>query len=609
MRKLKKLFVLSFFLIMIMILPKNVLAQQKFSISNMTINSNAVTSCSGSSANGSYTLYIGITGDFSFKLTTSELDESKTYTVTLKSDFINTSYDYTGAELNSGVDLAIANAKSYIDLTIAVKNTTERVSYWYDGSEDEYYDSLTLMFSDEIDTTELDAFFNTMLKNNKIELDTIEIKGLYSESSISSALSKYKNDKFDMYGYCDDKCYLYLQKRDDDYHSKLYEVNYLFKPADKTIKEKVSEYAKKMDKDNIDKIMDDLYIMVDLENINYRFSTLDKKEDDMDKINSIINYSSELQKDLEYGNLDAKLDIRAGWGTDFDDGAFGFINLIYNDIIYGVANGVGVWQINVIYIPDNTENTREAYIKAAEDRIKGYLKDADVKITYAGKINDYLIENGMDDNEFVDRMLTIVDTSKTLGEYYNVSLNGKTFKFFISKNSKKMNKPFMNTKDMKTNIYVTTDDSEAPLDSMINTTILDKNSNEYKNILKKLKLTDGISANIELFSKTKNAYIKKLSNGKFKVYIPISDKYNNKKLAAYYVGSNGNIEIHDVTIKDGYAIFETDHFSTYTIGEADKTTSTGITNPPTSDNINIYFILLGLSFIGLICNNKIRKKL
>ena len=60
---------------------------------------------------------------------------------------------------------------------------------------------------------------------------------------------------------------------------------------------------------------------------------------------------------------------------------------------------------------------------------------------------------------------------------------------------------------------------------------------------------------------------KELEDGSFEVRIPLSEKLKGKDLVAYYVDDNGNKEEHEVTIKDGYAVFNTNHFSTYTLAE------------------------------------------
>ncbi len=97
---------------------------------------------------------------------------------------------------------------------------------------------------------------------------------------------------------------------------------------------------------------------------------------------------------------------------------------------------------------------------------------------------------------------------------------------------------------------------------------------------------------LKLFSKSLDNYVSKLVNGSFEVKIPIKDEYKNKNLIAYYVDDNGKVTEYEVTVKDGYAIFNTDHFSIYTLGVKN------VNNPQTGDNIINSVIL---AFVSIIC--------
>ena len=157
-----------------------------------------------------------------------------------------------------------------------------------------------------------------------------------------------------------------------------------------------------------------------------------------------------------------------------------------------------------------------------------------------------------------------------------------------------MNNPEMNTVDLKTNIKINSDSYEVPLDAKIDALVLGKDSKEYKDVINKLKLDKGMVVDLSLFSDLTNAYVTKLTNGNFKVFIPLAKEYLNKKLNAYYIKDDGSIETHNVKIENGYAIFETNHFSTYTIGES------GIKNPATIDNIGMWIMLAIISILGLV---------
>ena len=214
------------------------------------------------------------------------------------------------------------------------------------------------------------------------------------------------------------------------------------------------------------------------------------------------------------------------------------------------------------------------------------------KITYGGQILD------IDDSEWIFPLEEIVNVDNTIGEYYIFNINGKDYKFFIEKNSDKMRNGEFSTVDINSKAIINSNSPNVPLDSMINFESISKNSDEYKQILKFLGLDDAIIANINLYSNSKNAYITKLENGKFKVYFPITKDMEDKNLIAYYITDDNKIEEYSVDIVDGYAVFETNHFSTYTIGE--KTNSSNIDNPETYDGMLNNIFLGSLSILGLM---------
>ena len=89
-----------------------------------------------------------------------------------------------------------------------------------------------------------------------------------------------------------------------------------------------------------------------------------------------------------------------------------------------------------------------------------------------------------------------------------------------------------------------------------------------------------------------NANIEKLDNGKFEVRIPIPESMKGKTLIVYYFASDGTKHPYEV---DGYAVFETDHFSTYTLAE-----KVGVDTPDTYDGIATSFVIGIVSLCTLI---------
>lgn len=529
---------------------------------------------------------------YSFVITGFNLNADEEYTYTLTSDFKNFKKTYTGAELMAGVTISGEDGNSMMESKLVdAYNKSLRNMYakFTSDGRDIYFDNTRFDFNNNFDFTEMDAIYNSMLKDGKVKVASVDPldDSMFAETAITSGLSKYNTDKYRIFGECyeKNKCVINIFDNVKIYRNKTYETTFEYATPNSKIKNRLDGYAKTFVVDN-QNIEEHLFLMEDLEAINYKYAFPGFGEW-IDSINAIINYSSEFQNKIGYMNIGTKLDTRAGWDDQFTSGCFGFLNLLFDGVIYSYVDATGVKQNNVLYVPDETENTREAYIKAALDRVNKYIPKANVKIEYAGQIADI--------NDFgVLSLNDIVDVNKTLGEYYKVTIGEEEYYYFIAKDSSKMRTPVMNTVDALTDISIKTESSEVPLDSKINTVVIDAKSDEYKEFLKKVNINNGLVVDLKLFSDSINKNISKLENGVFKVYVPLNDELRKLDLTAYYVKDNGEIEKHDVKIEGDYLVFETDHFSTYVIG------GNKLENPATLDNVSTWIITTGVSLLGLV---------
>ena len=528
---------------------------------------------------------------YSFVITGHDIaDDNAEYTLTLVSDFKDFKKTYTGAELKTGITISGEDGNGSMISKIVDKNNKilKNKSTTPDTGITKYFKETKFVFNYNFNTTELDAVYNSMLTNGKIKLNIVDPTDDLdlSETSISVALKEYETERYSIYGNCyeKDKCFVFITDTKDYSKHKEYSAKFEFVIPNMLIKNRIDSYAKsfKYEEMHPEKY---LFTMEDLETINYKYAL--PNFGDIDGLNAIINYSSEFQNKIGYTNIGIKLDTRAGWDDKFSSGCFGFLNLLYDNIIYSTVKIAGVKQNNVLYVPDETKDTTEAYINAALERIKKYIPKAEVKIEYAGQI-DKTEEYGVLDLE------EIVDVSKTLDEYYKVTIGEEEYYYFIAKDSSKMRKPMMNTVDVDTDISIKTEASEVPLDSKINTIVIDAKSDEYKEFLKKVNINNGLVVDLKLFSDSINKNISKLEDGVFKVYVPLNDELRKLDLTAYYVKDNGEIEKHDVKIEGDYLVFETDHFSTYVIG------GNKLENPATLDNVITWIITTGVSLLGLV---------
>ncbi len=393
-------------------------------------------------------------------------------------------------------------------------------------------------------------------------------------------------------------------------------INFTYEEYNPEIAKIIDKYIQKVS-EGINPDYPKLYNISDLNLINY-YSTIKNKEKISD-LNNALNYSIDLRKEFEHAAITYSLDVRAGDDIAMHSFAFGFFIAEYNGIAYGYVDPIGVQKNNIIYIPDDTENSKEAYIKAAKDRIEKYL-GIEIKIESAGKRSDYNWEEqeGYDPiNAYGFSQLG--DESKMGDYYYYITINGIKYEFVIIRDSAKMQEIEYKSKDLINNVEVSSNDSSIPLDTIVITNVID-NIDEYK---EKLKTDNVFAIDIDLKSVSNNEYIKKLDNGKFLVTLPVPEIFEGKNIVAYYINSKGELERHEITVKDKIASFVTDHFSAYAIVEDNLKISEdnvednsknnviiedNVENPKTSDAIAIYLVTGVISLAGLFGMNKLKKK-
>ncbi len=304
------------------------------------------------------------------------------------------------------------------------------------------------------------------------------------------------------------------------------------------------------------------YFVEDLSLINY-YLTSDKSELwNSGAPGRALKYST-LNNVTSGSNVTYYIDIRAGEQDEtlMYESAFGPMSIFYNGYLYGTKEE-GIYLKRVIYIPQNTENTKEAFIAAAQKRINDYLGNSSVVVSYGG-----LLSSLPEFSEDPDYPIT------SDGNYYNIKIGSRTYKFYIVKASTdKLVEPTYIGTNIESNIQITSEESSIPLDTSV--TVKDVNDNSIKD---KIGTENYKSYDITLYSDAQGAKIEKLENGKFIVKIPVPTELNGKALIVYYITSTGEKEEHEVTIEDGYAIFTTDHFSTYTLAEKVSNTETPTT--------------------------------
>lgn len=375
----------------------------------------------------------------------------------------------------------------------------------------------------------------------------------------------------------------------DKYETETHNVKVTFKESvDSTVKTFVSGLKTKLEQKE--------FVVTDLGYINFIY-TIPKGKEEESYIDKGLLYSNEMLKTIGNSNVSYIVDNRRGNSEPWNISAAGFMTLSYNNTIVDLVGEIGVKFKPILYIPSDTEDTNEAYIAAAMKRINEYFgKDVGFKITANKKISEIVNSDGSNAGNYING--DVLDESyngmnNKLDMTYKVEINGNTYYILIEKDSSKMETPLFGVKDTKTNISISASNGEVALDTSLKANYIVVGSDEYKLIDSKI---DGefTAIDLTLYSKIKQSNITKLENGKFEVSIPVPENLNGKVITAYYITSDGSLEEHEVKIKDGYATFETNHFSIYTLAEKNEE------NPQTYDGI-VNSILIGVvSLTGVL---------
>ena len=189
------------------------------------------------------------------------------------------------------------------------------------------------------------------------------------------------------------------------------------------------------------------YVVEDLSFINYLVNSscdIDNTDGYVCHSNELINYSEEYKKHVANKNISIVVDNRAGdCGGGFISGTMGVGGIMYNGYLYGSYWDVEGKINQVIYIPEDTADTHEAYIAAAKSRINNYFRNTNfqnkIDINFAGSISD-LTSQQYDDLGLHE------------SEYYTIIYEGKYYNLLIHKDNSKIKNPIFETVDVDTNI-------------------------------------------------------------------------------------------------------------------------------------------------------------
>ena len=441
------------------------------------------------------------------------------------------------------------------DKNIEIHNATVNIKEGRSSKFNEYFPG---------DTIKLSAVY----KNDQEYLDRVSLGYLMSKTKTWSYLQDYSNGQGKI---------VY-----DGFETHTMNVN--FEEANPEHQQIVDEAVARIGNQDLRVTMDDM------EYIN-SFYYDDPNQPSAANFNS-KNLYEKLSRIIDNKHIGYFFVEEGGLGSYFYSEIGGKVALFYDGVAYGFTNSLlRASMKHIIYIPDNTGDSIEDYVKAAQKRIDDYLgKDSGVTISYEG-IVDY--------SEVGEEVL---DEALFDGNCYILTYKDKEARVLVVKDSSKMKTSTFNASDVNSNIIVSSDNAAYPTNTVVSSN--QYNKNDYKDILDKLGLKDAQIVDINLYSPS-IGNINNFNNVNFDVSVPINlNNYKGKKLYAYYIKDDGSVEEHEINVDDFIANFETTHFSTYIISEKVDDKILDKLNPNTGDNIIKYIIIAVAGITGLVILKK-----
>lgn len=368
------------------------------------------------------------------------------------------------------------------------------------------------VFTDNQDFEKLNKSITKTFTDNKIDLKALNLQ--YTNLSVTDL---YENIH---------KATIYLSSTDKNNYEPLAKKNI-------TIKYKNTSTYNEKDKN---------YVLEKAKNIPSAIAVSN---------NSADYGENEFQKSIEniINDKNVKVIINYGaFGSTAGDivQANSFVALYKNNVLYKTM-GISSLAFETIIIPDNVQDTDEAYINYALPKIKEIWNSFEVsnvkKIT--GKVDE---ENNITNN----------------GTYYIMTLNGTDSARVVLKKS--------NTKKILDNVAIS--NSSAT----INGTNIDKTSSIYTEMLSKAKEKG--------FNNIFNAYELKLASGNISngltITFSLGTENNGKQALILHKKANGSYEEFTETVENGKVNIKVTELSPFMVALKDKTTTA--TTPIANNN-------------------------
>lgn len=488
----------------------------------------------------------------------------------------NPNYIYAVAYSGSGALVSADGTKA----TIQMKNKSQDVL-------EQHIVELTYL------TEKSEDFKKVLNKDGKLVFNSVEPKDMddmYFLFEISFMNSEHAG--FVMEEVADDFSSIVLTINSASTDQETHRVDVVYN-YDKTVRAKLNNFVNNFPKTNNREYY---FYIRDLELVNYLINNVQSEDTE-----NLDAFSGELKSLVDNNNIDYYVDNRAGAEELFIRERIGIATFKYDGIIYYLDPALGTKAEFIMYVPDTTTNSKEDIMTAAQKRINEYLNNDNIaKLSYAGTVDDVWCNIMYEATRYewepqspnmtleewkgafypaydeYDKEVVKIDGIEKTDFVYNLTVKvgdkQKVFQIIIKKDSSKMITPTYKTADLLTNVAISSEAGIIPLDANIKANKI-TSGDEYQKIIKLLDVQENAMYDLKLYSSSLKDYVTKLDDGTFEVKIPVPDNLKGKELVAYYTTGTGEPEKYAVEVKNGYAIFKTNHFSIYTLAESKVTPS------------------------------------
>ena len=425
--------------------------------------------------------------------------------------------------------------------TNTVNATTEKLQNIVDLIPDEIVLNITELEATKIETIEtwtngggtIEKKINEILEENNVSLEALNIRIQYSPIYGVSENSHYNIHTADI-----------IINKDNENVTKTISLKYSNSDKYNSVDE---QYVKNL------KINHAEYIEVDLDTIDVFYNDIKAYSNFVNNYYSKIVNDNSIELNIGFGATYIEYGIFSGLG----EGATG-LGLFKNEVLY-----------DVVKIPENATNFFVPVID-----VPNTINEEDLKEYVLSIINNYINKSGY--QEPVESTQCTLKKGATvkgvdIPNGYTITFNG-TYSYDLIIRQEETS---LQLKDEVTNIKINTDTTVLPADTQLVANEI-KEGETYN--LATTVLNDFVDKMYVYDITLQSNGVKVQPNGKVKVSIPVPEGLDTNKLVVYRIDKEGNKTEYKVKVETidniKHATFETNHFSTYVLGEKAEETTT-----------------------------------